>query len=84
MAWYNSYKWWWSRLGSRPWTNISRDIYHQVEYVVLVGLVTVGYLAGKADISWRWFLVVMAVYTLGYIHGHFFWGTKYIKNQEGK
>ena len=75
----------WSRLGGRPWTYIARDIYHKVEYLVLVSLLVAGYIIGKNElVSWKWFLVVMGAYTIGYIHGHFFWGNEYVPNQKPK
>lgn len=78
------YKWIWTRIGGRPWTYISRDIYHKLEYLVLVGLFIGGFVLGRVGlISWKWFLVIMAAYTVGYIHGHFFWGTEYIPGQKG-
>jgi len=78
------YKWIWTRIGGRPWTYISRDIYHKLEYLVLVGLFIGGFVLGRVGlISWKWFLVIMAAYIVGYIHGHFFWGTEYIPGQKG-
>jgi len=83
--WANPYKFVWMRIGGRPWTHISRDIYHKCEYIVLTGLFTGGYFLGSSGLlSWKWFLVLMAVYTIGFIHGHFFWGTKYIEGQDGR
>lgn len=80
MDWYKAL---WSRIGGRPWTYIARDIYHRLEYVVLVGLFVGGYLLGKsALVNGKWFLVIMAAYTIGYIHGHFFWGKEYVPNQK--
>ena len=81
---YSLYKKLYSLIGGRPWTYILRDIYHKAEYLVLVGIFVGGYaLAQSGLVSWKWFLVIMAAYTIGYIHGHFFWGTKYIENQPG-
>jgi len=79
------YKWIWSRIGGRPWTYISRDIYHKLEYLALISIFIGGYAVGKSGlVSWKWFLIIMAVYTIGYIHGHFFWGTEYIPGQQGE
>lgn len=79
------YEFLWSRVGGRPWTYISRDIYHKGEYVVLVSLFTGGFFLGLSGlVSWKWFLVLMGVYTIGFIHGHFFWGKKYIEGEQGK
>ena len=78
------YKWWWSKFGGRPWTYIARDFYHQAEYGVLVGLFFFGYAVGMGGmVSWKWFAVLVGAYTLGFIHGHFFWGSKYVENQPG-
>ena len=79
----NIYKWLWTRLGGRPWTFISRDIYHRFEYIVLVSLFAGGFALGFSGlIGWKWLLVLLAGYTLGFIHGHFFWGKEYIPGQK--
>lgn len=81
---FDPYKKLWSLVGGRPWTYISRDIYHKVEYLILVSLFAGGYFLGRSGlVSWKWFLVIMAGYTIGFIHGHFFWGNKYIESQKG-
>ncbi len=78
------YRWLWTRIGGRPWTYIMRDVYHKAEYIWLVGLFTTGYAVGMSGlVSWKWCLVVMGVYTIGYIHGHFFWGTEYKEGESG-
>jgi len=80
----NLYRWFWTRIGGRPWTYISRDIYHELEYLILVSIFIGGFWLGRSElVSWKWFLVILVAYTIGYIHGHFFWGTKYIPNQQG-
>ena len=80
----NIYKALWSRIGGRPWTYIARDIYHKLEYIWLVSLFVGGFAVGMSGlVSWKWLLVIMAAYTIGYIHGHFFWGKEYIPNQPG-
>jgi len=33
--------------------------------------------------GWLGIGVFAGLYTLGYLNGHFHWGTKYIKNQRG-
>lgn len=77
-----SYKWWYSRIGGRPWTFISRDFYHKMEYLVLVSIFTGGYFVGGSElVSLKWFIIIMAVYTIGFIHGHFFWGKSYIPGE---
>ncbi len=81
--WANPYKFLWSRIGGRPWTYISRDVYHRVEYVILVSLFSGGFFLGlSGELNWRWFVILIGVYTLGFIHGHFFWGTNYIEGQK--
>ena len=80
---YNPYKKLWSLIGGRPWTYISRDIYHKAEYVVLMGLLIVGFYASKVltDVE---FWVILGAISLGFIWGHFFWGRPYIPGQEGE
>ena len=78
----NLYKMLWSKIGGRPWTFIIRDIYHKLEYLVLVGLFVGGFALGMSGlVSWKWMLVIMGAYTIGYIHGHFFWGREYQPDQ---
>ena len=78
----NWYKMLWSRIGGRPWTYISRDFYHKFEYGVLVSLFVAGFALGWSGlVGWKWLLVLLASYTIGFIHGHFFWGRPYIENQ---
>ena len=82
---YDAYKKLWSLIGGRPWTFISRDIYHKAEYLVLVSLFTGGYFLGRSNlVSWKWFVILMVVYTIGFIHGHVFWGKRYIPGEKGK
>ena len=83
---YNPYKKLWSLVGGRPWTYIYRDAWHKVEIlmqaqwfwtaVLVLWLMDVSIPLEKILVGW-------AIYTLGYIMGHFFWGTKYIPGQEG-
>lgn len=78
----NIYKKLWSRIGGRPWSYLARDIYHRLEYLVLVSLFMGGYTVGWSGlVSWQWFLVIITTYTIGYIHGHFFWGKEYVPDQ---
>jgi hypothetical protein len=75
----------WSRFGGRPWTYIARDIYHKVEYLVLVTVLLAGYVIGRNEmVSWRWFLALLGAYSCGYIHGHFFWGKEYVPGQKAE
>jgi len=79
----NLYRWLWARIGGRPWTYISRDIYHKFEYIWLVGLFISGFAVGISRlVSWKWLIIIIAVYTIGYIHGHFFWTENYIEGQK--
>jgi len=83
---YNAYKKLWSLIGGRPWTFIYRDLWHNVEILMQVQwfwtAVLVLWLIG-VDIPIKLLLVGWAIYILGYINGHFFWGKKYIPNQPG-
>ena len=81
----NIYRWIWSHTTRRPFTYVARDIYHKLEYIWLVGLFIGGFAVGSSGlVSWKWLLVIMAAYTIGYIHGHFFWGKEYIEGEEGE
>ena len=77
-----SYKWWWTRLGGRPWTFILRDVWHKLELVWIVGLVSLGVWMGH-HYDWVEVLKIIGVFALGYAAGHLFWGKPYIKNQRG-
>ena len=79
-------------MGGRPWTYIRRDFWHQFEIVNIVFLVSIGFASGvmyPRIMKWvfsEWYHLVILVavfYFMGVLQGHFFWGTKYIKNQEG-
>ena len=76
------YKMLWSRIGGRPWTYISRDVYHKYEYEVLIGLLISGYHAHDI-LTTKEFYWTLGAITLGYIWGHFFWGREYIPGQKG-
>ncbi len=78
----NLYKWLWSRVGGRPWTYIYRDLWHKYEWFPQMQWLftgAVGYWLG----GWKGLLIAVGIYTFGYINGHFFWGKKYIKGQQG-
>lgn len=36
-----------------------------------------------SEFGWKIVGIAWAIYTFGYINGHFHWGTKWIKGQEG-
>jgi len=79
----NLYKKLWSKVGGRPWTYIIRDLWTQVELMfqlVFYGLgVLVCYFFG-----WQIALITFGIYTLGFIGGHLWWGTKHVRGQRGK
>ena len=77
----NLYKWLYSRIGGRPWTFIIRDFYHQFEFFWIVGLVGLGVWLGH-NYNWRSVLIGWLIFSLGYLTGHLFWGTRYIPNQD--
>ena len=76
----NPYKRLWTLIGGRPWTYISRDVWHQAEYVPIVLLFAGGYYFCKTGGD---LLSTLIIFTIGYIFGHFFWGRIYIKGQKG-
>jgi len=81
------YKWLWSKIGGRPWTFIYRDVWHNVEILMQAQwfwtAVFALWLMG-VDIPIKGLGLGWAIYILGYIMGHFFWGRKYIPNQQGE
>lgn len=79
----NFYRELWSRIGGRPWTYIIRDLWHEFEFVWIVGLVSVGVWLGH-NYYWDSVLVGWLLFSLGYLMGHLFWGTPYIPNQQGE
>lgn len=78
----NIYKWLWSKIGGRPWTFIWRDIYHEAEWLIQIMWLCVGATLG-IYFGWIGVGVFIGIYTLGYINGHFHWGTRWIKGQKG-
>ena len=90
---YNLYKKLWSVIGKRPWTFLRRDVWHQLEIINIVFFVSVGFFSGiyfNQILAWlfeAWWHVVILVagfYFVGVLQGHFYWGTRYIENQQGK
>ncbi len=73
------YKFFWSKIGGRPWTYILRDIWHKWEGLIIIGLVAAGAVLGR----WLWhlFFWLLLAFSLGYIAGHLFWGKEYIPGQ---
>lgn len=77
------YKWWWEKIGGRPWTYILRDAWHNAEFFWLVGLVSLGIWLGHTftfDVVIKGWLI----FSVGYLFGHLFWGTSYIRGQKGR
>lgn len=79
----NLYKMLWSRIGGRPWTFITRDLWHKFEFVWIVGLVCLGVWLGH-NYEWSTVVKIILIFSAGYTFGHFFWGKEYIENQQGK
>lgn len=75
-----SYKWWWSRIGGRPWTFILRDLWHKFEFVWIIGLISIGVWMGH-QFDWLTVLKILSIFAVGYTFGHLFWCKKY---QEGE
>jgi len=66
------YKWLWTRLGGRPWSDIIRDTWRQFEFFWIVGLVTLGVCLGHI-FDWQRILLIWLIFSLGYLCGHLFW-----------
>jgi hypothetical protein len=79
----NIYKWFWSKIGGRPWTYIIRDVYHEAEWLIQTIWFALGVVVGLFSI-WQVAVFLWLIYTFGYINGHLFWGTKWIQGQKGK
>ena len=77
-----SYKWWWSKIGGRPWTYILRDFYHKFEYLIIIAFFSIGYFV-RPYLTIREFCLITGVGTFCFILGHLFWGTKWEPNQQG-
>lgn len=71
----------WTKVGGRPWTYILRDAWHRLEGLWLLGLLTLGAVAGH----WLWerFPWLLLAFALGYVSGHLFWGKEYVPGQKG-
>ncbi len=80
---FNPYKKLWSVLGGRPWTYITRDLWHKAEFVWIIGLVLAGVWLGKS-FEWPVVLAGAGILTVGFFLGHVFWGTEYKDNQPGR
>jgi len=80
------YKWLWSRIGGRQWTYIYRDVWHEYEILMQAQwfwtAILAVYLLGLS-IPLEELLIGWGIYIFGYIMGHFFWGTEWIKGQGG-
>jgi len=76
--WYNSYRWWYSRIGGRKWTDIIRDFYHNHPILWTFIVLWACYLFNRViNIHWHDWLLLSA----GILLGHLFWGSKYTPNQ---
>jgi hypothetical protein len=80
MSWY---KWIWSHIGGRPWTYIIRDAWHKIEFIWIIGLVSLGIWLGHT-FDWTTVLIGWLIFSAGYIAGHLFWGTPYVPGQGGE
>jgi len=78
--WYKKLIWGWTT--KRPWTYVIRDTWHKAEFLWIIGLVALGVAMGH-NFDWLEVLKIMGIFTAGFTFGHFFWGKKYIPNQQG-
>ena len=76
------YRFFWSKIGGRPWTFVLRDIWHKFEIVWITGLVSLGVWMGH-NYDWDVVTKLWLVFCAGYLFGHLFWGKKYQENQRG-
>ena len=75
------YKRLWTKFGGRPWTYITRDSWHEQPLIWVVGLLAVGAAVGRF-LGIVIFLESLGVFLVGILFGHFFWGTKWVRNQK--
>jgi len=80
---YDLYKKLWSLIGNRPWTYIIRDAWHKVEFIWIVGLVSLGVWLGHSY-DWKSILIGWGIFSLGFILGHAFWGKRWVENEQGE
>ena len=78
-----NYKWWWSKIGGRPWTFIMRDFYHKAELLIILMFFMIGYFA-RPHLSLQGFWVGIIILAVGYLLGHVLWGKKWIPGQRGR
>ncbi len=78
----NLYKKLYTLIGGRPWTYIIRDTWHRYEWFWIIGWMMFGAYLGQRY-GFQWIIDRVCWITLGYILGHFFWGTPYEENQQG-
>ena len=74
------YRFIWEKIGGRPWTYILRDTWHRLEGLWILGLIACGAVCGR-QLGLKQTLIGLAVFTVGYIFGHLFWGTRYVPGQ---
>ena len=78
----------WFLFGKRPWTFIYRDIWHKFELFPQLQWLATGIGAESIRqylyLPWWILFIWVSIYIYGYINGHFFWGKKYIENQQGE
>lgn len=78
--WYNSYRWWWSRIGNRKWTYIIRDARQKYPTPWMLGVMVISATIGHYLGGWYLFFVFIGL-LVGILWGHLWWGSKY---QEGQ
>ena len=79
----NLYRKLWKATTGRPYTFIIRDTWARYEGLWIVGLVACGAIAGH---YWGIIGVLkgLGIFTIGYIAGHLFWGTRYNPDEREK
>ena len=76
------YRWLWERLGKRPFTFILRDLWTQLEWLWQLVFFSLGVIV-CFFFGWKVALIAFGIYTIGFIGGHIWWGTKHIPGQKG-
>ena len=79
MKWWN-YKAWWSRFGGRPWTYLIRDWWVDYEPLWIIGMLAIGATLGEYY-GWLTILRILAIFAVGILFGHLFWGTPWRRGE---
>jgi len=76
------YEWIWRRTTGRPFTYIIRDWWVDYEPLWIIGMIAIGATLGEYY-GWLTVMKILAIFAVGILFGHLFWGTKSRRGQKG-